>query len=245
MRSDNPAARLLEILKQGKEQNGGFSTKVVWSSIFSIEEDDFVAAESLLMAKLGQVMLLPHEIQILVSQYYPELSRDLIHSMSKLQDAFTRQNLSGAWSSFIDHIDIHCISTLSLTASLLDNKLETCLIDKDNIDEFRLRVQNLINDALTIELDKDFKKFIVHYLQKILTALNDYLISGAQPILDALEATLGHAVLDPKFKEHLKDNGFGENVRKFISDLANVVTVATAATGAVAYISANGFPLLS
>ncbi|WP_139411629.1 hypothetical protein [Aeromonas veronii] len=245
MRSDNPAARLLAILKQGKEQNGDFNTKIVWSSILSIADDDVVAAESLLMAKLGQVMLLPHETQILVSRYYPELSRDLIHAMSKLQDAFTRQNLSGTWSSFINHIDIHCISTLSLTASLLDNKLETRIIDKDSIDSFRIRVQALISDALNIELDKDFKKFIVHYLQKILTALNDYLISGAQPILDALEATLGHAVLDPDFKGHLKENGFGKTVREFIGDLANVVTVATAATGAVAYISANGFPLLN
>lgn len=245
MRSDNPAARLLEILKKGKEHDGGYGAKSIWSTILSIEEDDSVTAESLLMAKLGQVMLLPHETQILVSRYYPELSIDLIHAMSKLQSAFTGQNLSGTWSSFINHIDVHCLSTLSLTASLLDNKLETNIINNNDIEAFRVRVQTLISDALNIELDKDFKKFIVHYLQKILTALNDYLISGAQPILDALEATLGHAVLDPKFKEHLKENGFGKNVREFISDLANVVTVATAATGAVAYISANGFPLLN
>ena len=65
MRSDNPAARLLAILKQGKEQDGDFNTKIVWSSILSIADDDVVAAESLLIAKLGQVMLLPHGLKFL------------------------------------------------------------------------------------------------------------------------------------------------------------------------------------
>ncbi|WP_421206828.1 hypothetical protein [Aeromonas enteropelogenes] len=245
MRSDNPAARLLAILKLGQTHNINSIAKSVWFSIFSIEEEDLVAAESLLMAKLGQVMLLPHNTQNLVSTYYPELSEDLTYVMSKLQDAFIRQNLSGAWSTFIGHIDVHCISTLSMTATLLDHKLETSLIAPDDIERFRERVQTLISDSLKIELNKEFKKFIVHYLQKILTALNDYLISGAQPILDALEATLGHAVLDPEFKEHLKEDGFGKNVREFIGDLANVVTIATAATGAVAYITEHGFPLLN
>ncbi|MGR2871218.1 hypothetical protein [Vibrio vulnificus] len=90
-----------------------------------------------------------------------------------------------------------------------------------------------------------FKKYIQHYMQKILTAIDDYLISGAQPILDALEATLGHAVLDPEFKEDLKETETGSKIREVLGDLANVVTIATAATGAIAFIANNGVPLLN
>ena len=64
------------------------------------------------------------------------------------------------------------------------------------------------------------------------------------PILDALEATIGHAVLDPEFKNELIETDTGLKIRDMLGDLANVITVATAATAAVAYISSNGFPLI-
>ncbi|EOW9269230.1 TPA: hypothetical protein PX805_003695 [Vibrio cholerae] len=131
-----------------------------------------------------------------------------------------------------------------MTAALLENKLETSVIDTEQLDTFRIRVQDLIEHTIKSDLTSEFKKFMTHYLQKILSAINDYLISGAMPILDAVEATLGHAVLDPNFKEALKESETGQKIRDMLGDLANIVTVATAATGAVGYIATNGLPFL-
>ncbi|EJG0692569.1 hypothetical protein C4G81_RS23445 [Vibrio parahaemolyticus] len=245
MITDNSAARLLKILDEGKGINPNLGAKQAWGRIFELQNiETSTETESILMSKLGQVMLLPHETMTLVEQYYPAQAPALNHTLAQIQAAFVSQNLSGKWDTFIRHIDKHCIDTLSMTTALLENKLETKLIDAEKLESFRIRVQELIEDTIKSDLTSEFKKFMTHYLQKILGAINDYLISGAMPILDAVEATLGHAVLDPDFKEELKESETGQKVRDVLGDLANVVTVATAATGAVAYIANNGFPLL-
>ncbi|MEZ8782599.1 hypothetical protein AB6D77_08090 [Vibrio splendidus] len=200
--------------------------------------------ESLLMSKLGQVMLLPYETRMLVAQYYPSQVSSLTHTLKQIQKAFTNQNLSTTWATFIQHIDAHCIATLSMTSALLDNKLDTQLIEGDQLDDFKGKVQTILDETIASELSPEFKKFMTHYLQKILNSINDYLISGALPILDAIESTLGHAVLDPNFRDELKETETGSKIRVMLGDLANIVTVATAATGAAAYLASNGIPLL-
>ncbi|HDZ3719737.1 hypothetical protein V5H29_17070 [Vibrio cholerae] len=245
MITDNAAARLLKILDEGKGISSNFPAKQAWGKIFRLEDiETSTEAQSTLMSKLGQVMLLPHETMTLVEQYYPAQAPALNHTLAQIQAAFVSQNLSGKWVTFIQHIDTHCIDALSMTAALLENKLETSVIDTEQLDTFRIRVQDLIEHTIKSDLTSEFKKFMTHYLQKILSAINDYLISGAMPILDAVEATLGHAVLDPNFKEALKESETGQKIRDMLGDLANIVTVATAATGAVGYIATNGLPFL-
>ncbi|OHY89390.1 hypothetical protein BI375_23730 [Vibrio rotiferianus] len=243
MITDNAAARLLAILETGKKTNVNFDTKRAWMTILGLEPDT-PNVESVLMSKLGQVMLLPHETKLLVEQYYPSQASSLNHTLHQIQKAFTNQNLSATWTTFIQHIDSHCISTLSMTSALLDNKLETQLIESDQLSNFKEQVQEILNKTIASDLSSEFKKFMTHYLQKILSAINDYLISGAMPILDAIESTLGHAVLDPSFRDELKETETGSSIRAMLGDLANVVTVATAATGAAAFLASNGLPLL-
>ncbi|ENM5795741.1 hypothetical protein V4V47_003779 [Vibrio mimicus] len=248
MITDNAAARLLKILDEGKSINPNYPTKQAWGRIFKLENiDTSTEAQSTLMSKLGQVMLLPHETITLVEQYYPTQAPALNHTLAQIQAAFVSQNLSGKWVTFIQHIDTHCINALSMTAALLENKLETKVIDTEKLDNFRAKVQELIEQTIKSDLTSEFKKFMTHYLQKILNAINDYLISGAMPILDAVEATLGHAVLDPSFKEELKESETGQKIRAMLGDLANIVTVAAGAAGAagaVGYITKNGLPFL-
>ncbi|MGR5061111.1 hypothetical protein ACPV3O_22905 [Vibrio rotiferianus] len=244
MITDNAAARLLAILELGRTFNANSNAKSAWMRLFGLTADT-ENCDSILMSKLGQVMLLPHETKILVAQYYPQQTSSLDHTINQVQKAFTAQNLSSSWSTFIQHIDDHCISTLSMTSALLDNKLDTQLIEEETLEKFKDQVQQLLNDAITSELSSEFKKFITHYLQKILTAINDYLISGALPILDAIHSTLGHAVLDPNFKKDLVDTETGNKISNMLGNLANVVTIASAATGAATFLATNGIPLLT
>ncbi|NOH82070.1 hypothetical protein F0231_20335 [Vibrio sp. RE86] len=243
MTNDNAAARLHAILERGKKLNENSSAKNAWMYVFNLSSDT-PNYESILMSKLGQVMLLPHETRSLIEQYYPQQAQSLDHTILQIQKGFTNQNLSSSWKTFIQHIDDHCISTLSMSAALLDNKLETKLIDNETLGDFKERVQELFDETITSSLGTEFKKFITHYLQKIINAINDYLISGALPILDAIHSTLGHAVLDPKFKQDLVETESGNKISNMLGDLANIVTVASAATGAATYLATNGIPLL-
>lgn len=244
MTNDNAASRLLAILQQGKALNGTKPTKDAWMSILDVDKNQ-PNYEIELTAKLGKVMLLPHEINVLLSQYYPTQVVCLRPAQYQIQNAFTKQELSRTWNTFIDNIDSNCINSLSLASALLDVKLNTKLIDDEKLAEFKVTVSELLNEVITSSLDDEFKRFMAHHLQKILDSINYYYISGAMPILDAAESTIGHAVINPKFREEMKNTDVGCKIFKFISVLSDVTTVATAAQGAIAHISGKGIPFFS
>ncbi|WP_370598912.1 hypothetical protein NMD15_07120 [Plesiomonas shigelloides] len=244
MSTDNAASRLLQILIKGREIAPETDASVAWLLLFELNAS-MPNYKSLQMSKLGQVMLLPYETRLLMQQHYPSLLESVDYSLNQVQTAFASQNLSGSWSTFINFIDSHCISALSMVTKLLDHELKTQLIPDEKIINLKSDVNKILDETISSDLTSDFKRFMVHYLQKILNAINDYLISGAMPILDAIESTLGHAVLDPSFRHELADTSTGKNISKVLSDMANVVTIATAATGAALYLSTNGIPLIS
>ncbi|ELK2038029.1 hypothetical protein RUX70_004110 [Vibrio vulnificus] len=244
MTNDNPAARLLAILNEGKKINSQTAAKSTWKEILKVPNPNSPQSEAVLMAKLGQFMVLPYETKQLVEQYYPAQSNDINHAVTQIQHALTHQNLSDKWQTFIGKIDSHTMSTLSMTSALLDHSLNTKLIEDDKLDELKEKISSLLNEVMDTDLPAEFKKFITHYLRKIRNAIEDYFVSGAIPILDALEATLGHAVLDPEFRDNLVKTPAGNKIRDTLSDLANVVAVAAAATGAATYLLEKGIPLL-
>ncbi|EHV9836592.1 hypothetical protein ACUAW6_003457 [Vibrio cholerae] len=243
MFKDNSAARLLAILELAKSLSPDTNSKSAWMRIFELKGNTPLI-ESVLLSKLGQVMLLPHEVKQNIEQHYPEHVDALSHTLRQIQIAFMNQNLDDKWGKFIINIDQHCISILSMAAALLENKLSTASIDESKLNLFRSKVRELLDDIVLSDLSVEFQRFMTHYLQKILSSIDDYLISGAMPILEAVESTLGHAVLDPNFRDELKNNAIGSKIQCTLADLANVVTVATGALGAAAYLASNGLTLL-
>lgn len=244
MVTDNSAARLLAILETGIGINPNVSAKDAWMNILGVNSDT-PNAQSIFMSKLGQVMLLPHEIKIIFDQYYPYNSTTLDYTLGQIQKAFSNQNLAQSWGGFINYIDTHCISTLSMASALLDSKLESKLIEKIELNSFKDKVMEILDEVIHSDLTHEFKKFMTHYLNKILSSIDDYFISGAMPILLAVESTIGHAVLDPNFKNELIDTTTGDKIRHLLADLANMTTVATAASGATLFLASNGFNLLN
>ncbi|WP_217517439.1 hypothetical protein [Vibrio metschnikovii] len=243
MFKDNSAARLLAILEQAKSLNPETNSQSAWMRIFELKGNTPLV-ESILLSKLGKVMLLPDEVKKNIEQYYPEHVDALSHTLRQIQIAFMNQNLDDKWGKFIQNIDQHCISTLSMTAALLESKFRTKLIDESKLNVFRDKVRSLLDDIIHSDLSIEFIQFITQYLQKILSSIDNYLISGAMPILEAVESTLGHAVLDLKFRDELKNTETGSKIQCTLADLADIVTVATGALGAAAHLASHGLALL-
>ena len=80
--------------------------------------------------------------------------------------------------------------------------------------------------VLSSEITPDLKKYVIHHLRKILTAIEEYKISGALPILDAVESTIGHAYLDTSYRNFLTSSEVGAKILETLAATANVVTVA-------------------
>ena len=95
---------------------------------------------------------------------------------------------------------------------------------------------------LSSDIDIEVKKYLIRYIRKILTGIDDYFLTGALPILEAVETAVGHANIDKKYKTFLTDTEFGKKILDTLAATANVVTVAVGLpqlTTAIAMIAGN------
>lgn len=221
MLGDNPASRLLDILRKGKEFSGSQKCRFVWYRLLDVEDGD----DSLLMSRLGKVMELPEQIIQKIDKEFPDQSETYLHWSARVNKAFFQQNLNGEWKVFNDLIDPHTLNYLSLSANLIQVKSPSSPLDTATIEDLSARIQELQESLLEGDFDDEFREYLYRALMKINVAIQEYRISGALPVMDAVESAFGHAIMDGKFREQLQTD-FGRRVVSVLSAVASSVTIA-------------------
>ena len=89
------------------------------------------------------------------------------------------------------------------------------------------RVNAVLTDVLASDIEDSLKTYVARALRKILTAIDEYKLGGAQPILESVEQAVGHAMVDPRYKSFLTDADLGKRVLDLLQAAGGLVTVAT------------------
>ena len=218
---DNPASRLLQILEAGRKHPGNANCRAVWLDVLKAGKDN---AE--LNAKIGKVMQLPLEIIDLLKEHYGAQGDTWSHWSTQVATAFMSQNLNSNWASFSGHIDDHTIMYLRMAVGLLDAKISVRRMSDENLKKLYASFTALLAEILHSDLDSSLKKFLVDHLRRIVSAIEDYSISGGSALLDSLEVVVGHAYLDPSYRTFLTSTELGARILESLSVAANLVTVA-------------------
>jgi len=221
LNTDNPARRLLHILEEGKKESLDSNCRDVWFKLLEVEDENL----STLMSRLGKVMALPKQIVSQVQSHNPD-RKNYGHFIEQVERAFSMQVLDGTWREFDDHINEHTINYLDMASVILDNTKNTKILEKEALSEIREKINDLLTDILEEDIDEHFKEYIVYYLRKIIVAIEEYKISGATPIVESIEQTLGHSVLDEKYKKGLFKTEIGEKITTVLAAAASIVTIA-------------------
>ena len=218
---DNPAARLLSILQEGKRIPSGTPCRQAWSQILQTGND-----APLLMSRLGKVMELPQETIQAMKDTFPHREGIWAHWNGQINAAFSKQNLLSDWNSFIGSIDSHTMTYLQMSADLLEERSTTKTITDEKISDLRATLEQLYEETMEAVIDEDIKKYLVRHLRKLIVSIDEYRITGALPVLESVETTLGHAYLAPGYKNFLTDTELGKKLLDTLGSMANVVTVA-------------------
>jgi hypothetical protein len=221
MNYDNPAVRLLAIINEGKGHSVEANCRKVWEKILRVENNN-----PLLMSRFGNVMELPEAAINAIRDNYPNQGNTWSHWESQVNGAFMSQDLNGQWQSFIGRIDGHTITYLTVAADLLHAKSNTKAILGDEVSALRDSLNEILSTVISGDLPEDVKKFVVRNIRKILLSIDEYSITGALPILDAVESTLGHAHIDKQYWSFLRDTELGKRLLDTLRAMANVVTIA-------------------
>lgn len=221
MNYDNPAARLLALLDEGKKKPPTSLCRVVWDEILQCQGD-----ASILMSRLGKVMELPSQTVLALRESAHDQAEIWNHWESQVYTAFANQNLSSHWSTFINHIDAHTINYLKMSAMLLDLNSNTKLMADEQLIEIREKLNALLSEVIASDTAHEVKLFLTRHLRKLITSIDEYYLTGALPLLEAVETSVGHAYLEPKYKSFLTDTDLGKRILDTLGSMANVVTVA-------------------
>jgi hypothetical protein len=221
MEYDNPAERLLTIIRSCKAIPANTMCRQAWVQVLKTGNDN-----ALLMSRLGKVMELPRIAVEALNDHFPSRASTWSHWTSQVNNAFMNQNLHAEWSSFINCIDDHSINYLQLSSDLLHHVTTTKLVASDELAAIREKLNALYEEVLGATIDEEVKKYSVRYIRKLLVSLDEYCITGALPILEAVETMVGHAFIDKNYKSFMKDTDLGQQILDSISAMANLVTVA-------------------
>lgn len=221
MNYDNPAARLLSIIKEGQTYHNTRSCREVWQIILDVEDNN-----PLLISRLGKAMELPEAIIHALQEHFPSQVNSWQHWESQVNRAFMSQNLNATWGSFIDNIDHHSINYLGMSADLLQTRSNTHSIAGDDIEDLRQQLNQILVEVMQSDISSDVKRFVARNIRKIITSIDEYKLTGALPILDAIDATIGHAHIDKSYMSFLRESELGGKLLDTLAAAANVVTVA-------------------
>lgn len=220
MEKDNPARRLLHILQKLNTIPSHESTKNGWYRLLEISNKN---DEATLFKQLGKLMTLPNIILEDIKKFHPKHENVCQKSMLVVSNALYNQNMSGQWQSFTQFIKPDTIDYLELISTLLDYEYKMDLINDEKLSNIRKSVDALIKEVSSSTLDVEFKKIIMKYLKKIIDSIDEYNIMGVEPIIESIEITAGHAILNKEFGQKLNETNLSDKFRSIFEDLITLV----------------------
>lgn len=225
MDSDNPAARLYSILDKGKKIDGNSRCRDVWQGLLNVNTPE----QALLISRLGKLMELPQKIIEIVQSEFPNQLKTCNHWSTQVDKAFMVQNLNDKWATFTNHIDAHALNFLSITTELLQTKLPTKLLNEDELNDIRDSINDLLKETMESDIPNEIKQYISRKLHELLLHVDEYRITGVQPIMDGMETILGHAFYDIEYRKCLSGTSLGEKLFDVLNKISSLVTVALGA----------------
>lgn len=221
MAHDNAASRLLELLVKAKGIDPNIASIHAWDHLLDANKNP-----ALLLSRMGKMIALPEQIATTLSNSVETSPGVVQHISQQFYVAFTAHKFGEKWDVFISRIDAHMTNYLTLASTLLETKVKTKRLEADELQGLRESFEQLLDKVRASDLPPRLKSYVVSQLHGLITALDDYFITGAEPILGAVEATIGHACFDRDYKGFLTDHELGKSLLDCLGAAANLVTVA-------------------
>lgn len=219
---DNPAARLHNFitLTQVASDSTTTSRNILRTNLYlSPTAHDYEIYHG-----LAGLLSLPAQITTILEENFP--GKVWKHWLTQVEIAFSRIDLNGPWAAVTNKIDSRSMTELEMISTLFETKGQIALLDMTQMKEFREKINELKNDIITADLSAGMQKMILHYLNKILNAIESYEITGVEPIMEAIDATIGRAATNEDYRAALKQTGIGKKLGDLIGLVANAVTIA-------------------
>lgn len=221
MAHDNAASRLLELLNRAKSIGPNTASINAWEQLLDAKSD-----RALLLSRLGKVIALPEQISVILSNSVDTDPGVAQHISDQFYAAFVTHKFNEKWEVFTSRIDVHVLNYLALASTLLETKIKTKKLEEEALRGLRDSFSELLESVRESGSSSRIRSYVVMQLHDLITVLDDYFITGAEPIMRNIEAAVCRAYTDSGYKSFLKDDDLGKRLLACLSAAANLVTVA-------------------
>lgn len=221
--NNNPAGRLYNLLKKVTKKDKGKIGYIVWRDLLNTNDNQ------ILFHNLEQIAGLPRvikeQIKLRGNNY-----ETLLKSLTEIENAFsTLVYLNNPFEVFIGKIDKSMFLTLEVCSEILSSQCPQEHIDSGELSNLRDDIQKLITEILDSDIKESLKKFMVRHLRAIDSAIQDYMISGIEPLEREFEAIIGAAKLyfDPDICENMNNTKQGNKFWEIVGRIATFIGIAS------------------
>lgn len=224
MNQDNSAARLHSALKMFHEiaaPNVNITCIEIWRKVFNCSSHE---SNVVIVDKIAKTMSLPLSIQQELAADDPVLAEALAPKLQKIANAFLVGAVDGPASTFVSRLTTDIFSDLVVFSSLAHTQVATKKLNSDDLESIRSRFAKLDEEIRSGNFDKQLKTQLLTLTRRILNAIDDYQISGIQPIVTSIQAAIGQIHFDEQLQDHVRATSFGENLLSAIVLACSIVS---------------------
>ena len=221
---NNPAARLLNILEEGKQKNASQKCRTVWCQLLGIDVTDKIT----FLGKLGKVLALSAEVVDELKKIDGINVERYMNWCQPVEKAFSDSTFDSQWITFSQHLNEHVFNYLTMTSDFLSLRSPQPILPKSDVEKIAEDAKELILEITEANLPDNIKSYMLSQLKKVLVAADDYKITGSKEVVQIVEETFGHAILKNDLVKPVETNPVA---KKFWTFMANAAVVTTIATG--------------
>lgn len=219
MASENPAARLNAILQVVMNAKGSSAARHVWADALMIDSAD----QARLMIGIGEAIKTASEVASLMNEKVPAIKDQTDQWLDWINSAFFNQGINAHIETFKQHYPVQASYYLQMAANLLDPMTRKA-VNSEQLQEFKDALHNVKEDVLSSDLEPKVIEYLVRAIQKILTALDQYILSGSVPVIESIEVLVGHAFVDKEYGNALQTST-GQKVMNAVALIANSMSI--------------------
>ena len=211
---NNPAGRLLLIIKEGKKLNNLNLTYInAWQKIFNCNDlsETFKRISLVidLVPKIIENVVKLKELNIINNE-------ELYLQEIKKIPGFFLFDPKGHWKIFMSHFNNDIMIKLEICSDLLSNHLPEKVIKEDALNNLTKKVNDLIKEINDMNLDIELKNQILKLLLRVKYAIEVYPIAGTEILQETNFLNISELFL--KLKNFKDSSWFKE-----IIDVTNII----------------------
>lgn len=219
MALENPAARLNSVLQVVISAKGSSSARHVWADALQIDSAD----QAKLMIGIGETIKAANEMAALINEKIPAIKAQTDQWLEWINHAFFSQNVAAHIDTFKQHYPNQASYYLQMVTSLLE-PMSAKPITSEQLQQFKDALYQVKEDVLSSGLEPKVIEYLTKSLQKILTALDQYIIRGSVPVIESIELLVGHAFVDRDYGGALQTS-VGQKVMNVVGLIANAMAI--------------------